>query len=564
MNSSLLQRHSNLFLSVFAIIGFVVFWGFIQTPSEMENQFLLGLSLKRLAVGSIFAVVLLLNIGAVLWFSLKPGQQKADLEQRIIKWAARHVTWVMMVVYAFCFGTGLSLLVVSYPFENAAIPDAFRVLLVRPVLWCFLLSLFVLVLSRASFRDQLKTNRVDVALVRNLPIVGVFMVTYLLYQHVMIWAASSDRLIYSYWNLLADAFLKGRIYLIDPPQTIDLTLAQGKWYVPMPPLPAILMMPLAYFVGGENIDTRYFSIFFSSINVVIMFLILRQFSRRQWIRLSSTGLLLLVALFAFGTPHLWVGIRGRAWFVSQIVTVTFIGLSVFAALRKWSPWMVGVFIGMAVLSRPNAIMIWIFSFAIAMQIVREEQSAVSFKNLMNWPVKSIIPMVVAVGGLLIYNHLRFGSFLDFGYVTLNGNSVIVANAQKYGIFSPHFIPVNFKVMFLNVPALDYTGRWPIVPSSVGMSIFLTTPAFIYLLHHYARQWWIVGAWVSVFLNFILLVLYHNTGANQFGYRYILDAIVPLVVLLASALRKKVPWHFILLLILSIGINLYGTYWFINR
>jgi len=97
-----------------------------------------------------------------------------------------------------------------------------------------------------------------------------------------------------------------------------------------------------------------------------------------------------------------------------------------------------------------------------------------------------------------------------------------------------------------------------------MSIFLTTPTFIYLFHRYARQWWIAGAWLSVFLNFVLLVLYHNTGANQFGYRYILDAIVPLVVLLASALGQKVPWHFILLLILSIGINLYGTYWFINR
>jgi len=418
------------------MVGSVVFWRFVQTPSEMENQFLLGLSLKRLAVGSIFAIVLLLNISSVLWLSLKPRQQKADLEQRIFEWAAKHVTWVMMVVYVFCLGTGLSLLFVSHPFEINSIPDAFRTLLVRPVLWCFILSLIVLVLFRASFRDQLKANKVDVALGRYLPIIGVFVVTYLLYQHVIIWAASSDRLIYSYWNLLADAFLKGRIYLIDPPQTIDLTLYQGKWYVPMPPLPAILMMPLAYFVGGENIDTRYFSIFFSSINAVIVYLILRQFSRRQWIRLSSTGLLLLVALFAFGTPHLWVGIRGRAWFVSQIVTVTFIGFSVFAVLRKWSPWMVGAFIGMAVLSRPNAVMIWIFSFSIAMQILKEEQSAVSFRNLMDWSVRSIIPVVVAVGGLLIYNHLRFGSFLDFGYVTLNGNPVIVANAQKYGIFPP--------------------------------------------------------------------------------------------------------------------------------
>ena len=564
MNSSPVRRHSNLFLSVYAIVGLVVFWGFIQTPSELENQFLLGLSLKRLAVGSIFAFVLLLNIGTVLWLSLESGQKKADLEHRIFEWAARHVTWVMMVVYAFCLVTGLSLLVVSHPFENIPILDAFRTLLVRPVLWSFLLNLFVLVLFRASFKDELKTNKVNVVLERYLPIMGLFVLTYLLYQHLMIWAASSDRSIYSYWNLLADAFLKGRIYLIDPPQTIDLTLAQGKWYVPMPPLPAILMMPLAYFVGGENIDTRYFSIFFSSINVVIMYLILRQFSGRRWIGLSSTGILLLVVLFAIGTPHLWVGIRGRAWFVSQITTVTFSGLSVFAALRKWSPWVVGVFLGMAVVSRPNAVMIWLFAFAIAMQIIKEEQGTVGFTQLVNWSIRSVVPVVAAIGCLLIYNQVRFGNFLDFGYITINGNPVIVENAQKYGVFSLHFIPINLKVMFLNTPALDPGGRWPILPSSVGMSVFLTTPALIYLFHHYERQWWIIGAWLSVFLNFLLLVLYHNTGANQFGYRYILDAIVPVVVLLAVALGRKMPWHFLLFLLLSIGINIYGTYWFINR
>ena len=47
----------------------------------------------------------------------------------------------------------------------------------------------------------------------------------------------------SYFNLLADAFLHGRLYLIDPPATIDLTLHNGQWYVPFPPLPALLMLP---------------------------------------------------------------------------------------------------------------------------------------------------------------------------------------------------------------------------------------------------------------------------------------------------------------------------------
>jgi hypothetical protein len=62
---------------------------------------------------------------------------------------------------------------------------------------------------------------------------------------------------------------------------------------------------------------------------------------------------------------------------------------------------------------------------------------------------------------------------------------------------------------------------------------------------------------------ILLVLYHNTGAHQFGYRYILDVLVPLMILLAVGLNKRVPWHFILLVIASIVINIYGSNWFMN-
>jgi hypothetical protein len=56
---------------------------------------------------------------------------------------------------------------------------------------------------------------------------------------------------------------------------------------------------------------------------------------------------------------------------------------------------------------------------------------------------------------------------------------------------------------------------------------------------------------------------HNTGAHQFGYRYILDAIIPLLALLAAALGQKIRWHFVLLLLISIAFNIYGAYWFIN-
>ena len=185
------------------------------------------------------------------------------------------------------------------------------------------------------------------------------------------------------------------------------------------------------------------------------------------------------------------------------------------------------------------------------------------KDALFWSLKTALPIVLAALGLLFYNYLRFDSILDFGYTTLNGNPDILRNAQTYGVFSPHFVLTNLKVMLFRLPRVNWGGQWPIAPSTVGMSVFLTTPPLLYLFRRYPKQWWVLGAWAAVLFNIILLSLYHNTGADQFGYRYILDMLVPIVTLLALALEKRVPWHFIVLAVVSIGINIYGTNWFMN-
>lgn len=118
-------------------------------------------------------------------------------------------------------------------------------------------------------------------------------------------------------------------------------------------------------------------------------------------------------------------------------------------------------------------------------------------------------------------------------------------------------------MFLELPWINPGGRWLIEPSAAGMSIFLTTPALIYLFRRYPKAWWVIGAWTAILFNIVLLSMYHNTGAHQFGYRYILDLQVPLFAMLAVGMKEKIPWHFILLVVLSVVINLYGANWFMN-
>jgi hypothetical protein len=329
----------------------------------------------------------------------------------------------------------------------------------------------------------------------------------------------------------------------------------------MPPVPAIVMMPLAYFIGGDKISSHNFSITVSALNSVLLFLILEQMRLIGWIKLSRTYFVWLVVLFAFGNPHLWVGISGQSWFISQVIAVFFIAFSTFAALKSWSPWIVGAAIGLAVGTRPNSIISWLFVFGIVVQVMKENNQGI--KQMVAWAFKSGIPIILAIAGLLAYNYARFGTLADFGYTTLNGDPEIIANAQTYGLFSPHFILSNLRVMLFNFPLIRPGASWPIQPSGNGMSIFLVTPVLIYLFRRYERQWWSLGAWATVFCGLAFLLLYHNTGSRQFGYRYILDVIVPLISLMAVALRDRIPWHFFVLLSISIIINLYGAYWFFN-
>ena len=558
------RQSAKLFLSIIAIIGIAMLIAFFRSPSEAGNQFWFGLSPARLAIGALFGFLLALNICAILWISLKPSAWQLIIERRLIAWFTNHLVVVIVALCIVALTTATILLFMIPPVIKLFIfLEAMRARLASLILWLFFSSTLMIVFFRISSREVLRGNKVIVMVDRYLILACIFLITFFLYEHLLIWTGAANQTRYSYWNLLADEFLRGNLYLKNPPHTHDLTLYQGKWYVPMPPFPAIVMMPLAYLSGGENINTSDFSIVFSAINAVIVFLILDELAKRKWITLSRIGMLLLVALFVFGTPHLWVGIRGRAWFVSQIVTVTFLALAVFAALRSWSPWLVGISLGAAIATRPNGIMAWPFICAIAMQILKEEYGSVSWKQIMEWSIKTIIPMGVAVAGLLIYNYARFENFLDFGYISINGDPVIVANAQRYGLFSPHYILTNIKAMFFYLPAIQPGNQWPILPSTAGMNLFLVTPPLIYLFHRYERKWWILGAWASVFFNFVLLILYHNTGAHQFGYRYILDALIPLIAMLAVALGGKIPWHFILLLLCSIAFNIYGAYWFIN-
>jgi hypothetical protein len=366
---------------------------------------------------------------------------------------------------------------------------------------------------------------------------------------------------YAYFNYLASSFLHGKLYLVKPPATGDLVFFKGQWFLPVPPFPAILMLPFVAILGIQGFNTATFSLVLAATTAVIIYLILHQLIKSGWIKLSNSGAIWLTALFAFGTNYWMLSIDSRVWFTSQVVTVLFSGLAFLFVLKNWSPWIAGICLAGAILCRPNVFVLWPALLAIAIQINSNAQAKINWRKTFSWSIQSAIPVIIGVGLLLYYNFLRFGNFFDFEYGNLQGGLWILENVQKYGLFSPHFMAYNLNYMLLVPPPLSAACGYYLT-RGWGMSMFATTPAIIYIFRRFKISWWTLGCWCSILLAIIVLSMYSNNGAIQYGYRYMLDFTIPMILLIAYNAGERVSTPLKTLIIVSIFINYYGTMsWF---
>jgi len=392
-------------------------------------------------------------------------------------------------------------------------------------------------------------------------VLSIAAVTLVIYRHTAFWMGLVETPPKAYWPLLSQAFLQGRLYIENPPDTHDLTFYNGEWYIPNPPLPAFVLLPWVALQGAENINTVSFSIAIAVINVVLIYLILARASAAGLIPTTQSGNLWLTALFAFSTSHWWLSFGGRMWWVSQLLTLTFAALAVLSVLHRQSPWLAGLCLGAAVLARPNVFTLWPFLAGLFIYLLHQKQGTVRWRPVLIWMAQSAIPVCLAVAGLLYYNYIRFNNWFDFGYVTINGADWIMEAVGTYGMFNIHFVPININAMFIRLPTIQLTdGHIFYSPGLEGTSIFAMMPAVLYIFRRFKLNWWTSGAWISVFLSIGLLLFYHNYGAWQIGYRYVLDFILPLMLLLAIGMGPRATWGFKLLALVGMVGNFTGIAW----
>ncbi len=333
---------------------------------------------------------------------------------------------------------------------------------------------------------------------------------------------------------------------------------ETKYYVSFPPFPAVAMLPFVSLFHYELNDV-VFTVLLGAANLVLLFLLLESLRRRGWTARSTRENALLALLFTFGTVHYFSAVRGEVWFTALIMGVTLNIAFLWAALDTRRPLLAGVFLALGMATRTPIAFCFVF-FALQLLFPGGRWSGAPLGEKLRKGLLFALP-IVTVGGLLLwYNAARFGNPLEFGHSYLLEGAR--ASIRDHGLFSTQFLNHNLSCALVNLPRLSATPPFVQITRH-GLSLLFTTPFLLYLLWPRREGWSAADRfrhlvlWLTVLAAAVPLLLYQNSGWAQFGYRFALDFMPYLFVLLAMS-RRPLRRGAYALLIFSVVVNLFGA------
>ena len=346
---------------------------------------------------------------------------------------------------------------------------------------------------------------------------------------------------YKHYVYLAVALTQGTLDVASvgiPDFYQDLVADGATKYLPYQPAPAVLLLPFVA-IWGSDFSQAHFSMALGAVNVALFWYLL------SLLKVSRTTKFLLVPFFAFGTVHFYAATTGTLWFYNHVAAVFFVLLAIIFMLRQASPVIPALFLALAFLSRQSTILAT--PFFLYWMIGQRHQLVLSREALFDR--ESLRQAALFVGTLVPfvlfsfwYNDVRFGGIFDTGLATVFNGYVgsgiqysfylkEFPDAPRFGMFDVRNIPLHLYTIFLMPP--EFHPDWSVFrPSPYGMSVLLTSPAFIYAGLVKRNDVLKRASWMAIVLVSIPLLLHFNQGWVQFGYRFLLDFAPFLLILTA--------------------------------
>ncbi len=386
--------------------------------------------------------------------------------------------------------------------------------------------------------------------------------------------------------------------------------------LPFPPLPALLLVPFVATWGLATDDQTLFTIL-AAIDIALCWWMLAPLAIRAPIRLAAT------IFFAFGTVFWYTAQLATTWYQAHIVAVGLIMVAVGLALRadpaaqddepgdeqrapgtvgnapaeRWRDrlavdrrqFLIGLLFGLACTARLTVVFAAPFFMLVG-------AGGTWWRRSWSAGLGAIIP----VGLLLAYNVATTGTALHPAYDYLYRQETAAYRALGYepdwAVEDPRYLPRNAALMFLATPDVFPTtlpdslgvNATPVcqepgatrglfdrdcplvVPRDIGMSVLLTSPAYLLLLpalRRYGRSRLVTGAALAIILVVIVNLMHFSQGWVQFGYRFSNDVVPFALILVALGAQRLVDrgrwWAMPLtvgLVALSVVINAWGVAW----
>jgi hypothetical protein len=401
--------------------------------------------------------------------------------------------------------------------------------------------------------------------------------------------------IYNHFVWQADAFLQGRPWipwpLTDGPfqngyfQDV-YPIGEGRALIPFPPFPALVLLPVVAAFGLAT-DAALVAAVLGGLNVGLAYRMVR--------RLTTDPLIASLAtlFYGFGTVAWYAGMLGSTWFLAHVVASTCLLLAITAALdadrasagrgAADSPVdrgqvVAGLLLGLAATARLTTVLAAPFFAFVG-------GGGTFLRRSLSAGIGAAIPVLL----LLAYNLATTGQLFHPGYEHLYQTEFtpapsgllaqlfpplqgITYHPGEWALQDLRYIPQNLLIMAAWLPevrpecglALLDQGCPLLQPDRLGMSIFLTSPAWLLAIPVVVEGWrrrLVLGSTLAIATVMLVNVMHFSQGWVQFGYRFSNDAAPFGLLLVALGLaRFGVRWWTVALVAVSIVINAWGVYW----
>ncbi len=328
----------------------------------------------------------------------------------------------------------------------------------------------------------------------------------------------------------ADAFSNGQLYLrILPEELVDLVKSGERYYSPLAPLPALLLVPFVALFGPLPFQSYLYPV----ITLLVITLTYQLAKRRGY---TTTNSLWLALAFTFASVHLGVIFIPFAGQFSSTAAVVLSLATLYEYLGKRRFWLLGCLVGALFATHFTAGLVGLLVFADTAL-----DAGIPWRERLQKLARFLVPIVIVGSMLLWYNYARFGNALDNGYMTALIRPEMQVNARaEYGLFNLKLIPSNIYHYFLAppFPVIDPATLHlvpPYLKANLTMGFFLLSPIFLAIFFglSFKDRFLKLTAIIALLMTLVLLSFF---AINYFelGSRYLVD-VLPLyfILLLAS-------------------------------